>query len=346
MKMAVRNVKMDLEFSQYIPHPPVASKQLHQQACSNDEVTINSWRSQWIEQAQKNHKKYGPFANLNVGSLYGTHEGGSVIVAGAGPSLGVNIDVLAEASHSTPVISVLHNFHYMVDHGVNVDYFVSLDAGDVTIPEISEGGSHNHEYYLDATKDKTLIAFIGSHPKLLDSWKGNILFMNAPIPDQEVTDAYDALEPFNNFVGNGGNVLGACVYIAKMMGALTVAYVGADFSFSYDKRFHPWPSKYDYKLGNSYRIVDIFGHSVHTWGSYHNFKSWFEYVACEVPGIWINCSEGGCLGAYPQGNIQQIQQMSLSYFKNAYNVHKAVEWQMQNPSGGIDKEKGNHVLLF
>lgn len=343
----LKTVKMDLEYMGYIPGPPFEPKQLYRNACSNDDITINSWKDQWISQTQENHKKYGPWAEHNIGRLHDSLPLGTAICAGSGPSLENNIEVLSKASkHKLPIVSVLHNFHYMVDHDVDVKYYVSLDAGEVTIEEISEGGKYDHEYYLKQTEDKTLLAFIGSHPKLLESWRGRILFFNAPIPDPEITAEFDKIEPFNNFIGNGGNVLGAATYIAKTLGAVNIGFVGADFAFSYDKRFHPWPSKYDGKLGHSYRVIDIFGNSVHTWGSYQNFKNWFEYIAISCPGIWVNCSEGGTLGAYPQGNIQQIIQMPLHRFADACVINQSNKWQMNNPSGGVDPEHNQHTLLF
>jgi hypothetical protein len=59
------------------------------------------------------------------------------------------------------------------------------------------------------------------------------------------------------------------------------------------------------------RATDVFGHRVKTWQSYYNFKCWFESRACSVPGTYINATEGGILGSYPEGNIEQIKQMAF-----------------------------------
>jgi hypothetical protein len=341
----IKSIQMDLEYMPYIPAPKQTPKQLFNQAASNDEVTCNSWRDVWIGNAKANHESHGPFKDHNIGSLYGKAQGKACLVAGSGPSLGNNVDQLKDRGN-IPLISVLHNFHYMVDNEVDVDYYVSLDAGNVTIEEISEGGEHDHEYYLEKSKDCTLLCFIGTHPDLLKSWKGKVLFFNCPIPDKGITEAINAIEKFDIYVSNGGNVLGAATYIAKIMGAMTVGFLGADFCFDYMKNFHPWKSKYDGNVGNAVRVMNVHGHSNLTWGSYYNFKCWFEYVAMTCPGIWVNCSEGGTLGAHQEGNIQQIIQMQLAYFINAHNLNEPVKYQYEHPENGVDPKAGQINLLF
>jgi hypothetical protein len=106
------------------------------------------------------------------------------------------------------------------------------------------------------------------------------------------------------------------------MGANPLVFVGADFSFSYTKKFHAWDSKYDKDIGRALRATDIYGNRVLTWQSYFNFKSFFDWLACTVPGIYINCTEGGILGAYPEGNIMQIQQMELSRLVRMYSINE------------------------
>jgi hypothetical protein len=82
--------------------------------------------------------------------------------------------------------------------------------------------------------------------------------------------------------------------------------------------------------------VDVWGNSVLTWQSYYNFKSWFDWVASQVPGIYFNCTEGGLLGSYPEGNIAQIHQMRLSDFLRMYALHEEVRKQCEDPT---DKER-------
>lgn len=335
-----RKAEIILEYQNYIESPPVQPTELYSQACSSDGVTIDSWRKIWIDNIRANKQKFGSFAERGVGKLFGKYARQPVIVAGAGPSLKYNGAQLKDRG-GVPLISCLHNYHFFQDQGVDVDFFVTLDAGEVTIEEVSEGGAKTEADYWESTRGKTLIAFIGSSPRLLEKWQGDIYFFNAPVPDQSYMDEIDQIEKFHTWVSNGGNVLGACLYIAKgLFGGNPIAFVGADFSFSYDKKFHAWDSKYDAKLGYVLKAVDVFGNKVLTWQSYYNFKSWFDYVALRVPGIYINCTEGGCFGAYPDGNLMAVKQQPLADFLNMYRLHETLRAQCETPD--LDEKK----LLF
>ena len=77
--------------------------------------------------------------------------------------------------------------------------------------------------------------------------------------------------------------------------------------------------------------MDVFGNRVKTWKSYYNFKVWFDYIAENVPGTYINCTEGGIFGAYRDGNIKAVKQMPLQTFLNMCFMHYEMEEQFKNP---------------
>jgi len=342
----LKTVEMDLQFMNYIQGPPIAKETMMAQATSNDAITIKSWKKVWIDNYTANHASHGPFTSNHVGKLYGINKNKPAIVVGSGPSLKGNIKDIATADDMM-VVSCLHNFHFMIDNDVPVDYYVTLDAGEITIPEIAEGGKHDLEHYLEKTRECKLIAFVGSSPNLIKSWRGEIIWYNAPIPDMEVMEAFEKVEKFQMYMGNGGNVLGASLYAAKsIMGSNPICFAGADFSFSYTNKFHGWDSQYDSNVGNSLRAIDVFGNSVRTWQSYINFKVWFDHTCLTVPGIWLNATEGGCLGAYNEGNIQQIRQMTMLDFLAMYKLHEQMEHMCNNPGAAVDPEVGKIKLLF
>ncbi len=330
--MAVRKREIVCEYQPYIDTAPVQQGGLIKQASSNDGPTIESWRDIWIANTKANHATHGPFKARSLGSLHGAHRLQPAIVIGSGPSLKLNAAGL-KANPGIPVLSCLHNFHFLEDLGVKVDYYVSLDAGPVTVEEVSEGGSKSPEEYWAMTEGKTLLCYIGSHPDLLAKWRGKVYFFNCPVPDQSIRDQVAAIEPFNLHVGTGGNVLGAATYIAKaIFGCNPIALIGADFSFSYCEKFHGWDSKYDKDLGHYLKTTDVFGNSVKTWQSYANFKAWFDHVAQVCPGHWVNCTEGGTWGAYPQGNIRRVEQMDLEKFIEIYSLLNETKAQCEDPT--------------
>lgn len=333
----MRKAEIELEYQPYIDQPPVQPRALFLEACENDETTINAWRPTWEKNVKANHEKYGQFADHSIGQIFGHARMKPVIIAGAGPSLKNNAHELKNKKDIT-LVSCLHNFHFLEDQGTPADYYVSLDAGEVVVEEVYEGGKRTPEEYWEITKDRTLLAYIGTSPRLLEKWRGRVLFFNCPVPDEKFMSYVDSIEVFNTYVSNGGNVLGACLYIARaFLGASAIAFIGADFCFSYDKKFHGWDSKYDAKMGVCLRVKDVYGIPVHTWKSYHNFKGWFEWVSMTVPGIYYNCSEGGTLGAYTDGNLRSIRQMPLTEFIRQMTMFEEIEEQAKDPKTKIKK---------
>lgn len=335
-----RKAEIILEYQNNIEAPPARPEQLYAQACSNDTATIDSWRKIWVDNVRANKKRFGSFKEHGIGQLYRSEHLKPAVIAGSGPSLKVNGALLNERA-DMPLVSCLHNFHFFEDAGVKVDYYVTLDAGPVVLEEVSEGGTKTEEEYWALTKDKTLIAFIGTDPKLFDKWQGKVYFYNAPVPDKAYKDEIEAIEPFNSYLSTGGNVLGACLYFAKgWLGCTTIGFVGADFAFGYDKKFHAWDSKYDKNLGYVLKAVDVYGNKVLTWQSYANFKAWFDWVALKVPGLYVNCTEGGTFGAYPDGNIMAVKQLDLSEFLGMHRMSEHLKDQAMSP------EKLSEKILF
>ena len=69
-----RTVEIDLQFQDVIAGPPIPQGQLWTQACSNDEITILSWKEQWIRQMKENKEHFGSFAAMGIGTLFNKHK--------------------------------------------------------------------------------------------------------------------------------------------------------------------------------------------------------------------------------------------------------------------------------
>ena len=323
-----------LNFQPYIMQPPISPEAAHKQAAKADEATISHWRDTWLRNIKANKETFGSFAEKSVGKLFESAAGQPAIVAGSGPSLKHSIRRLKARPKCMKLISCLHNFHYMEANEANVDYYVTLDAGPLTIKEVSEGSGKTEEECFAMSEGKTLIAYIGTQPELLRKWKGDIFFYNAPIPSEELHKEIAQIEPFHVFIESGGSVLGTCLFFSKgFLGCQVTTFVGADFSFSNTAKtqFHPWESDYDKDIGQCIHVVDVFGNRCQTWASYYNFKLWTEVVAQRVPGIYINASEGGILGAHRDGNLIHIKQMWLDDVYKMFGLSKLKESQAFNP---------------
>jgi hypothetical protein len=319
-------VEMKLAYQNYIPAPPLSQTQWYGQACANDGITVTSWMEEWLRNMEANSKY-----EWQADSAYNEYAKSAympVIIAGSGPSLKKNAHLLAKRPKQIKLVSCLHNFGYFEDLGVKADYYLNLDAGDVTIPEMSQGGKQDAESYLEASKDSVLVTATHANPKLHDMWRGEKRWFRTIIPHAEAMQrAEDMSNGFDMFFQVGGNTLGACLYFARaVLGGCPIVYVGADFAFGYDHKFHPFDTPYDKQFSGVIPATDCYGNRVYTWQSYFNFKCWMDHIACggqgNNPGMVINCTEGGICGAYNEGNIQQVQQMPLEVFLKIYDLHK------------------------
>lgn len=335
--------EITLEYQNLIFEPPVEPAKLYAEACSNDDNTIKMWRETWLSNIRANHEKHGPFSASGIGSEFGKHRFKPIIIAGSGPSLKYNAKDLKDR-RGIPLVSCLHNFHYMEDLGIAPEYYTTLDAGKITISEVSEGGSKSEDEYWEITKDRTLIAYVGTHPELINKWRGRILWYQAPVPDDIYREEAAKIEDFHQLMSTGGNVLGACLYFAKaVLGGSVTIFVGADFCFGYDRKFHSWDSKYDKVMGRCVPVVDIFGNKVPTWNSYAGFKKFFEVISLRVPGLYLNCTEGGALGSYPDGNLNSFKYMDLKQALDMFNMCDRLAAQMTQAN--CNKEDKRKILF-
>lgn len=309
----LRTIEIDLQYQPLIDGPPSQTGNLFNKAASNDDVTINHWRETWLKNAKANFEKFGDFANHSIGKLYGVNRHRPCIVLGSGPSLKQSIQALKDnAASEFPVttVSCLHNFGYFEDEGFHADYYVSLDAGEIVIKDVYEGRTKEASHYWNQTKGKKLLCVTTTDPKLLELWQGEIYFFNVIIPNEALQKELTDICKFTHYVSCGGNALGGCLYIAKaLLGSDPIIICGGDFCFDYNNTFHSYKTHYD-TPGYVVPMVDVFGNMRKVWPSYANFKYWFDWVACNVPGNYISCSEG-IMGAYREGNIRQFKYMPL-----------------------------------
>ena len=334
-------IEFKLQFQNYC-EPQAPQESLYQNAISNDTITIDSWRDQWLWQARSNEEKYKCSENT-VMSEHNKFKNKPGIIAGSGPSLKKNALELKNRG-DIPLVSCCHNYGFFHDNDIHPDYYVQLDAGHIVIDELAQGGKKDAQYYWDSTKDSTLIASVVCNPQFIEKWQGKILWFNTIIPDVDLFAELKKACPNNVYFQTGGNALGTCYYMSRaVLGCTPSVFIGADFSFSYNQKFHPFESHYDQKFQGVMPKTDVYGNRVATWPSYANFADWFLYQSMggkgNNPTFFINCTEGGILGATPNGNVNTIKQMTLKAFLYAYNMSDSLP-------GMLPKEGELPQLLF
>lgn len=346
-------IEMNLTLQPVIDRPPMPIENMYETACAADKVTIKSWTNEWTQYPKDNFDRQGKWEHTCL-DILGKEAYKPVIVAGSGPSLVKNYEHLKDRKREDgstlhgrgdiKIVSCLHNFNFFEDHDVMGpdDYYVTLDSGEICVKEVWEGGKHSKDWYWERTKDRTLVAYVGTSPALIDKWRGKILWFASRPANETVYKATSDFVPYHSWpmFSTGGTVAGAALYLARaVLGAGVIIFIGMDFCFSYTHKFHPWESPYDQKFSGVMPCVDIWGNRVWTWASYWRFKLWFDLMACGGEGavlnnsgnahLVINATEGGLLGAYPEGVIKQIIQMDLTTALHIFNIHKRMPEAIQ-----------------
>jgi len=210
----------------------------------------------------------------------------AVIVVGASPCLKRDVEKLKDCDKEDfCVVAVNSALKFMLDSGVTPEYVVALDSDHKDI-----------EKHLDVdSKDLTLIASNVVSPRVLDSWKGKILYF----PYFAVSEKYK--KRLRNRLGKmipvGGNALATMVSTAIQVWNARIIILAAS-ECCYDK--HYYPSK-DIARNNAeaaeFYVTDINGKQRVTTTALHTYKLWLERLAIHVtPNVKIIDSSQGILG--------------------------------------------------
>ena len=337
------SVPMLLSYQPYVTQAPLDKGQLWEQACSADKVTTNAWSDVWLKHIRDNVADNAADTRM-VGDMFGAYAYKPALCVASGPSLNKNFHLIKEVPADIPVISCLHNFHKFIDTDTKCTAFLTLDAGDVVISEVSEGGAHDEKYYWDATKDYTLIAGLVSPPELIKKWKGEVKFFNATIPDEKFMQELPKITKNKWVYSVGGNTFGAVMYHAAWVwGCRELALMGADFAFDYMHKFHSWDSAYDKQFAGLVPCTDVWGNRVYSWQSYQNFRFWTEFQCQGGQSNHhiriVNCTEGGTFGAYPHGNVMWVEQKLLKDW-----IDQSTRWVKLKEE--IEKRKDGEYLVM
>lgn len=302
-----------------IEAPPQPMEILAHQASGPDGLTCTAFGQLWTDNLLENSKSYDFLQNSAMLEHMKFMYYPAVVIA-AGPSLKKNVHLLKE--HNDVVrCSCLHCFAYLMDQGVKVNYWLAIDAQPEMATVIYDGGKKPRAEYQEMMKDQVLICNTCINPKVLSEWKGKVLFFNtmANVPEYQkaAEEKCKDLVTFNQ----GGSVTGACLYMARaILGCGPIAFVGLDLAYSKAGMYYPWNDEMTHqsKIPNATAMTDIYGDRVITDGSWLSFKSWIEFTACGgsigAKHNFYNCTEGGILGAHPQGNLRKLMPMDLKQF--------------------------------
>lgn len=333
---------------------PGEAEQMGKEFESSNDITLWSWRKDWVENTGKNLEYFKYFnRDHSVKVFHNELMNKPIILVGAGPSLQRNYEYLKLAKEQgIPIMAAHHCLMYFADLEIKPDFVVALDAGK-TWDEYFAFGKMD-------VKDIPLLCDQTCNHEQIKQWQGPVFFYKSAQPDKGNIAKFLKMEldriidpsKQGSIVEVGGHVMGAMVSLARgIMCANTIIFAGADYCFGLDGKFYPFDYKIDQVVdGASFgapgkelpapppmqgNIYDIFGRLVGTSGSYLSFKNVMDYgIKANVHHAWmngvdlefINACEGGALGALRGGNSMWMRYLRLEdavhYAKNKLALKK------------------------
>ncbi len=249
---------------------------------------VKSWIDNFMTNLPVVHGRYG------IASLLDTLQGVPVIIVGAGPTLDRNIKQMRGLEKKACIISCDSTLKALIENGI-IPHIVLTTDSKARVKDFIEGVDISEMCFVVDTF---------THPdtaNLLTEEAGRVYWYNTlPVNNCPFTGALNSWTGFIGNLGTGGCVATSAWWFAtQMLGASPDILVGLPEAF-YDPaemyasavtktiETEPYTTK-------PVRDIDIFGEPCWTFPALQSFAFWFQDIFMQLPGIHVNCSEGGIL---------------------------------------------------
>jgi len=249
----------------------------------NSSVPEEEWEVNTLANIERLHKSNSVWTTER---MFVPPDDKAVIVVGASPCLKRDVEKLKGISREDfCIVCVNSALKFMLERDVVPDYVVAFDSDHEDIAAHLDVDSSNLK----------LIASNIVSPKILDSWKGEILYF----PYFSVSKKLK--KRVRNRLGKtipvGGNAFATMAVTAiQVWGARIIIFVGSECC--YEKDYYP-----DKKIARNnaqaaeFYTTDIDGNSRFTTTALYTYKLWLERLAMQVsPGVKIIDTSNGLLG--------------------------------------------------
>ena len=285
------------------------------------EVTIKSKVTSWIRNLVQNEENIRSGRKLD--SLRGRLRNVPCIIVGSGPSLSKNKHLLKGAKDKAFILCTDTALEAIKDI-VLPDAIIALESR----PELAD------LIDFDITEKIPLFADLTVTPKVIEKWKGEVIWLTAGFCGIESLN--EVLEKdFNDGKPIGRVLPGGCVTnsgfsVAKdILKCDPIILMGADCSFADPRKQHDDGVNSTIPCSDDPLRVDedIFGNNIYTTDVYMAYKTWMEGIVrqrnpdtnrWETEGIYINATEGGTI---KNGwLIMSLKTVITSYLPKKYNL--------------------------
>lgn len=296
-------------------------------------ATIDRFSEAWLNNYRVN--RLAVLQGIGIPKLRGQLKDIPCILVGAGPSLDKNLKFLKWAAQRSIIVACDAALATLLSEGIKPHFVTVLDPQESII----------RFFWGVDTYDLRLVAPTIVHPKILNLWKGSVIFYNKFAPDIPVLTQIQKDAQNVGALTPGGSVLTISYDLAFQMGANPIIFIGQDLSFPKGKG-HTTGTFYDsvdddhqdsILLRDGEHIVmekNIFGREIPTLKSMYVTKTWFNWAFKEWsrpnPFRPINCSEDGILSGLCE--LMPLAEGVHLFCKEKVNV----DWKLEK----ILKKKG------
>ena len=255
-----------------------------------DEFMERTWvnpelESKWYDNYSKNKSSIQPAKQRNDGRV--------AILVGASPGINKNYEVLKNIDDNFVIISSLPAAKFLVDNDIIPDFVFAVDAAYHNLDDLDFDHSGT-----------TLVTSPFVMPEILNAWTGKAetYLLGGGKGFNETI-----IEDWGKHDIGGGNVISAAyLWAYKYLQCRHFIVMGVSLCFYKDYYFdgRKKPNETPDEYNGWYNAVDIYGEVVSTTPTLTMYKTWFETYVKHINehggGSFINSTEDGILGAYPE----------------------------------------------
>ena len=173
----------------------------------------------WLRNFKANRNRIQ--SSPSVQALKNRFRGMPTVLVGAGPSLDKTIHCLTHVKGKAVLIASDAALKPMLKQGIVPNFVMTLDPQE-DIAKFLTGVPHC---------GVILVAPTIIHPRILDLWKGKVVFYNKFAPDIPALVQIQKESPKVGILTPGGSVLSVAYDLGFQMGASPIIFVGQDLSY-------------------------------------------------------------------------------------------------------------------
>lgn len=220
-----------------------------------------------------------------INDLKNKFKGFTAIVVSAGSSLEKNIEELKKINDNVVIICGNRTLKPLLDRGIIPHFMCAVDCSD-TIYDMCRN-------YME--RKVPLVFSETTSSKLVSNQKGDRIFARYPSTG---TDIEKILGKEVDSLYSGGSVAHFSMDFAKYIGCNTIAFIGQDLAYTYDKAHADiteiYEDKKEFNVDELIQVEGIKHNKVFTTRALDRFRDAFEeYIGLNNNIKFVNCSENG-----------------------------------------------------